>query len=198
MSDVSQGEGWWIASNGKWYPPERTPGHAPPPPPPDDLPAPPSSPSNAAVPGGVPPDLLRAGPWLIMAAAGLAVLGSVLPWASVTSAFGSIDVAGTNGDGKITLFLALAVGALGLWLAFTSSDRSLSTVLCLLVVAGAAVTAAIAAADMRNVQDKIDSVNSTQLATASVGVGLWITLLGAGGCGVAGLLLLYGRRKALA
>ena len=25
MSDVSQGEGWWIASDGKWYPPEATP-----------------------------------------------------------------------------------------------------------------------------------------------------------------------------
>ena len=34
MSDRSQGEGWWLASDGKWYPPEsRHP--APPPPPPE-------------------------------------------------------------------------------------------------------------------------------------------------------------------
>ena len=26
MSDVSQGQGWWIASDGKWYPPELHPG----------------------------------------------------------------------------------------------------------------------------------------------------------------------------
>ena len=26
MSDTSQGEGWWQASNGKWYPPEQAPG----------------------------------------------------------------------------------------------------------------------------------------------------------------------------
>jgi hypothetical protein len=26
MSDTSQGEGWWQASDGKWYPPEQTPG----------------------------------------------------------------------------------------------------------------------------------------------------------------------------
>lgn len=26
MSDVSQGEGWWLASDGKWYPPESVPG----------------------------------------------------------------------------------------------------------------------------------------------------------------------------
>ena len=25
MSDTSQGEGWWIASDGKWYPPEQQP-----------------------------------------------------------------------------------------------------------------------------------------------------------------------------
>jgi len=29
MSDVSQGPGWWQASDGKWYPPEQAPGAAP-------------------------------------------------------------------------------------------------------------------------------------------------------------------------
>lgn len=30
MSDVSQGPGWWQASDGKWYPPEQAPGGPPP------------------------------------------------------------------------------------------------------------------------------------------------------------------------
>lgn len=30
MSDVSRGEGWWLASDGKWYPPQQSP--LPPPP----------------------------------------------------------------------------------------------------------------------------------------------------------------------
>ena len=34
MSDLSQGPGWWQASDGKWYPPERHPDYRPPPPPP--------------------------------------------------------------------------------------------------------------------------------------------------------------------
>lgn len=34
MADVSQGPGWWIASDGKWYPPELHPSVAPPPAPP--------------------------------------------------------------------------------------------------------------------------------------------------------------------
>jgi uncharacterized RDD family membrane protein YckC len=29
MSDTSQGDGWWIASDGKWYPPESAPQAAP-------------------------------------------------------------------------------------------------------------------------------------------------------------------------
>jgi len=33
MSDVSQGPGWWLASDGKWYPPESAPGYVQSPPP---------------------------------------------------------------------------------------------------------------------------------------------------------------------
>lgn len=43
MSDVSQGPGWWQASDGKWYPPEQTPGAQP------SSPAE-ATPSSAAVP----------------------------------------------------------------------------------------------------------------------------------------------------
>jgi hypothetical protein len=32
MSDVSQGSGWWEASDGKWYSPEQHPSYRPPPP----------------------------------------------------------------------------------------------------------------------------------------------------------------------
>lgn len=33
MSDTSQGPGWWLASDGRWYPPESLPNLPPPPPP---------------------------------------------------------------------------------------------------------------------------------------------------------------------
>jgi hypothetical protein len=29
MSDTSQGPGWWLASDGKWYPPETHPAYEP-------------------------------------------------------------------------------------------------------------------------------------------------------------------------
>lgn len=47
MSDISQGSGWWQASDGRWYPPQDAvvTGAAPPPPPPaPPLPPPPSAP----------------------------------------------------------------------------------------------------------------------------------------------------------
>jgi Domain of unknown function (DUF4190) len=33
MSDISEGPGWWQASDGRWYGPEQHPSYAPPPPP---------------------------------------------------------------------------------------------------------------------------------------------------------------------
>ena len=45
MSDVSQGEGWWQASDGKWYPPDLRP----------DLPPPPKQPKSSLPQPGSPP-----------------------------------------------------------------------------------------------------------------------------------------------
>jgi hypothetical protein len=40
MSDISQGPGWWQASDGRWYPPEHLPGYQVPVPPPFGAPSP--------------------------------------------------------------------------------------------------------------------------------------------------------------
>jgi hypothetical protein len=57
MSDQSQGAGWWLASDGKWYPPESfSPPPPPPPIPPDGNPKTPSvwmTPETARVLKGV-------------------------------------------------------------------------------------------------------------------------------------------------
>ena len=54
MSDVSQGPGWWQASDGKWYAPELHPDYVAPPPTVAEPGAPPptSSPAPSAVPEG--------------------------------------------------------------------------------------------------------------------------------------------------
>lgn len=52
MSDVSQGPGWWQASDGKWYPPEQAPGAQPTPAAPTAPPTPGSQPPLAPPVGG--------------------------------------------------------------------------------------------------------------------------------------------------
>jgi hypothetical protein len=87
MSETSQGEGWWLASDGKWYPPQSTP-------------RPPT-----------PPLPIREKQYLALAGAAAIVIGSFMPWATASTFLGNIDLSGFDGgDGKITA----AVGALAL------------------------------------------------------------------------------------
>src|ERR1700677_5055919 len=88
MSDASKGPGWWLASDGKWYPPHLHPSELAPPPPksvPPSVPAPFESP--AMVSGGIPPytgwELLEA-----ILASGL-IFSLFLPWYSITIHAGS-------------------------------------------------------------------------------------------------------------
>ena len=61
MSDVSQGTGWWQASDGKWYRPEQHPDYKPPAPnPPAAAPAPPAP--NPPTPAPNPPAAAPAPP----------------------------------------------------------------------------------------------------------------------------------------
>jgi hypothetical protein len=57
LSDVSQGPGWWQASDGKWYAPEQHPNYQPPPPSPATAPAPVAAPPPAPAPVAVAPQL---------------------------------------------------------------------------------------------------------------------------------------------
>jgi hypothetical protein len=55
MSDISQGPGWWQASDRKWYPPERHSDYVAPPPPPPRHDVTEASGQAAGIPTGPPP-----------------------------------------------------------------------------------------------------------------------------------------------
>jgi len=55
MSDSQRGPGWWIASDGRWYPPELHPNYRPPPPPPPAPRPPPTVVARPAEPTAVLP-----------------------------------------------------------------------------------------------------------------------------------------------
>lgn len=87
MSDMSQGPGWWQASDGKWYPPEQAPGAQSAPGAPPAFGAPIVGPGGAAygapVPGVVPPGAQLA-EWPLRVASGavdfvaLPILGAIV------------------------------------------------------------------------------------------------------------------------
>ena len=108
----------------------------------------------------------------------VAQAGAAIPWAEVTAPFiGTVTKSGTDGDGVLTLIGALVIAGLG-FLAF-GSRRSRGAIIGSLVVAG--LIALVAVVDMVDVSSRIADVEDQDLAvSASIGIGLWVVLLGAG------------------
>jgi hypothetical protein len=112
-------------------------------------------------------------PWVIAAGAAVAV-GSLMPWVSVTTGFGSVSVSGTEGDGVFTLGAGIVAAVLG----------ALRKRLAVLIVL--AIAAAVAAYHVVNVSQRAQEV-TTDFARASVGWGLWLVLAGS----ISGLVLAW-------
>jgi hypothetical protein len=70
MSDTSHGQGWWLATDGKWYPPTSL-AHLPPPP---VLPAPPEAYAERPGPPLQPGKPFYKTPWMILVAIGAVIL----------------------------------------------------------------------------------------------------------------------------
>ena len=88
MSDSAPGPGWWLASDGNWYPPQ----------------------TAAAEPAGT--TMSPQARWLWLGGAVAVVIGAVLPWASLSTPFGTISKNGSDGDGILTMILGIATGVL--------------------------------------------------------------------------------------
>lgn len=118
------------------------------------------------------------GMWVAGIASVGALVGSLLPWASVFIGFGTLDIAGTKGDGKLTLGVALF--CLGMVLIQNSTAAVLGAI-------GMLIVAGIGVYDWSNVAG-MSGVNSLAV-NVDVGTGLIITAL-AGIVGIVGFGLL--------
>jgi hypothetical protein len=114
--------------------------------------------------------------WVVVAGVALIALGSFLPWASVTLFGAEITIDGMDGDGPITLFGAFVVGAL--MLAAHLQRPSTAKVVTSLVFA--ALVTLVAIVDIVDVQSRVADVEGGVGldVDASIGVGLWMVLLG--------------------
>ena len=104
------------------------------------------------------------------------IVGSLLPWVKAEAGFLTVTKNGIDGDGVLTLLLA---GTLALLFALV---RQATTAGWLVVVLGG-LAGAIALYDTIDVSQQADELTTSSSTTfhvsASVGVGLWVTLAAA-------------------
>jgi len=100
------------------------------------------------------------------------VIGAVLPWASLSTPFGTISKNGSDGDGIITMVFGIATGALLVIRWNRARARGLTIAALVLSV----LVGLIAVYDMIDVKSRFSARGSLN---ASIGVGLWLTLFGA-------------------
>ena len=154
MSDVSQGLGWWQASDLKWYPPERHPDYvAPLPPPPTDgtessgqatgAPAGPTPQAQPAPSRGTQTGVVQipeAGlatvkdivarlsvtAWLLFGGFVIAAIGIFFPWQTVSYSAGGLGNLGSNNSALAggARFAVLLVIAAAVWLAWPARSGS--------------------------------------------------------------------------
>jgi hypothetical protein len=111
--------------------------------------------------------------WLLVAGVVVVAFGALLPWATLNAGIISVSKAGTDGDGVITLLLAIVVGVL--LLAKWKAGLSRAVVIVALVLG--VIVLAIATIDAIDVASRFED-NDLVEVRASVGIGLWLTLLG--------------------
>lgn len=166
MSDTPEGEGWWQASDGKYYPPE--PGPAP---------------GSRPRPAGQQPTTQRsqhpvAALALVVAAVAsvVVVIAAFLTWATIELLGESVSISGTDDGSDGVLTLILGAGALivaGVARVKGRTGRAMPVIVAVL----GALTLLIGLIDIADVTSVADNPVFAG-ADVSVGIGLWLTALG--------------------
>jgi hypothetical protein len=113
---------------------------------------------------------LRITGFIASGGAAVLALGSLLPWLSVTSLFGTFSVAGTEGDGVITLILG-GIAAFALLMSTLNAARP--GLLAGAIAAG--LGTAVSLYHLVNIGDTLAGVEAeSDYVRASVGVGLYL------------------------
>jgi hypothetical protein len=113
----------------------------------------------------------------------LIIIGSILPWATAQSVFGSMSKNGIEGDGKITLATGIITLLCGI--AILVSEKNSGWIGLAVIASGASL--AVAIIDLVDVSNKLSGI-SNEYVKASAGIGLYIVLVG-GIVGIIGALV---------
>lgn len=111
----------------------------------------------------------------VLLGAVLLVVGALLPWASAETPFATLTAKGVEGDGVLTLGAGLLVALL----ITLGSGRRGPALMCVIVGLLAGLVALV---DMSNLADALAELEQDEslLLAPSIGVGLWLTAIGAG------------------
>ena len=119
----------------------------------------------------------------------LVAIGAFLPWAKVTSPFDSATKNGIEGDGAITLVVAILVLiACGAALAKVMPARAVRWA-SITAISGGAIALAIALIDGLDIRSQTGSIGTT-LIEATVGIGVYLTGIGGLAAVAGGVMLL--------
>jgi len=116
---------------------------------------------------------------ILLIGAALLVIGSVLPWATVTSFLGKVDVTATDKDGAITLVIGVLIG-LGAFLSKAKPGKRASW--------GSAIFGAIAGIVALADMSDIDGLAAGPFVDVQIGTGLYLVAIGALICLIGGLI----------
>ena len=117
------------------------------------------------------------GAWILIASGATLLVGAVLPWLEATTIFGNITRSGVSygPDALMTAGIGTALATLGI---LQVTGRTIPRSIRMLAIVAAAAALIIVVYDYGQLKDRADSVVS-DVAQASVGIGLWVSLAGA-------------------
>ena len=117
------------------------------------------------------------GAWILIASGPTLLGGAFLPWLEATTIFGTITRSGVSygPDALMTAGIGTALGVFGILLV---TGQTIPRWIRMLAIVAAAGALAILVYDYERLKDRADSLVS-DVAQASVGMGLWLSLAGA-------------------
>lgn len=215
MSDVSRGPGWWLASDGKWYPQHLHPNYLPPPPPASAT----AGLYGQGTLGGpqqfVPPVVPRSvvgdplmwqaesrssamrqlsgGAWLAIISGALLIVGALTPWVAVLGGLTTLNgfQQATRGgliwswNGPLCLGFGVITAVIGL----TRLMRAQIPRLLARAPIAAGLGAGIGVARGIGEAHSLAPAATAHHTIVSIGYGLWVALIGVIGAVASGFVL---------
>jgi hypothetical protein len=127
---------------------------------------------------------------VLLVAGSALVLGAFLPWLEATTILGTISRSGVSygSDALVTAGIGVGLAAIGGALLAGRAVPTWLRIVAIVAIVAAIIAGLILSYDYSQVQERVDSVDESDVASAAVGFGLWLSVGGAA-AGIVGAIL---------